>query len=275
MNYSNKIIEIPVNLYFISCWFFGRYFLNSFKNFIFVCGTHHSGTSLVARILASHPEACSPSDETRIFLGSRFMATLGLGKLLHMARVEVARYVIEKTPKHIRQLHRINKYAPGSRIVIVVRDPIDVIASVKKRTEISIPDEVARWNMASKIASDREILDNHVVVRYEDIVEKFAMTVEFICSEINITFDKDMLNYHKKSVNWFNPTSSDCGDGVTDEGHVNLRNWQVNQPVYDGRAQYRHLLSHDEMSEIVELIDKDLVIKFGYEKSVNSFSDRI
>jgi hypothetical protein len=95
---------------------------------VFICGCPHSGTSLVANILAAHPKIYIPLTETGIFLADPKIARWRFYHLLAKATVR-NKLLVEKTPLHLHQLDKIRRIAKGCCFVIPVRDGRDVAAS--------------------------------------------------------------------------------------------------------------------------------------------------
>lgn len=224
----------------------------------FICGCGHSGTTLIATILAAHPEVYLPFDETNLFFKWTPLAMLRYGKLKRAALAANKRVLLEKTPRHIRRVGRIRRLVPDARFVMPVRDGRDVVASLAKR--LGDP----------KAALDRWIDDNALVLaergqpdvliyRYEDLVENPAKVVEQICEFLHLAFSPDLLDYHKNPQHWFEPT-----DGEAQSQHIALRNRQINQPIYDGRGRWRSELGDAELQDLVHGRGARLMREFGY-----------
>src|SRR5436309_3209703 len=99
----------------------------------FICGCGHSGTTLIAAILASHPQVYIPFEETNIFFKWAPLAMFRYWKIRTAARRAGKSFLLEKTPRHIRRVERIRRMVPGARFVVPVRDGRDVVASIGRR----------------------------------------------------------------------------------------------------------------------------------------------
>ena len=47
-------------------------------------------------------------------------------------------------------------------------------------------------------------------------------------------------------------------------GHRALRNWQVNQPIFDGRGTWQERLSPEEQALFSDPAFRELMVHFGY-----------
>ncbi len=130
-------------------------------NLVFIVGCGRSGTTWLQRLLASHPKIRT-GQETHIFSGhvgsqlQTYRACLnpqkrggiGLGcyftedKFLHIVKsflvallepmvgpLKPGELFVEKTPLHSRYIPEIEEFLPESRILHILRDPRDVVAS--------------------------------------------------------------------------------------------------------------------------------------------------
>src|SRR5215207_6405770 len=78
----------------------------------FICGAGHSGTSIIANILAGHAEVWMPLYETGLFLRRRVDRTYKHRKWRLSALRAGRRVILEKTPRHVHVLGVIRKHVP-------------------------------------------------------------------------------------------------------------------------------------------------------------------
>jgi len=173
--------------------------------YIFVGGLHRSGTSLVARAIAAHPQVGSiagspaPEDEGVYLQGaiphtardgrpgafahdpaqhlteaSRFNT---LGTLRHIEAQWDAWYPralpwrVEKSPVNLLRGRLYQQMFPSSVCVFVVRHPVAVGMATSKWSDGSQADLLAHWQAAhALLLGDLAYLHRWVVVRYEDFV---------------------------------------------------------------------------------------------------------
>ncbi|MEA2488491.1 MAG: hypothetical protein QOH21_283 [Acidobacteriota bacterium] len=229
---------------------------------VFICGCGHSGTTLMANMLAAHPDVYIPLRETEIFREEREAARVGYAELVAEAEASDKRVLAEKTPKHIRRIGLIRELVPGARFLIVVRDGRDVAASYGRR--IGDPGHgVRQWIKSNSVSASQEEKDDVLVYRHEDLIEDPTGTLTKICEFMSIPFDEGMLRYHEKERNWFGL------DGVGTPGesvrsNAKHRNWQVNQPIFDNRGKWKSELTTNDFRELLKGRGLRLMKRFGY-----------
>lgn len=175
---------------------------------VFVAGLHRSGTSLVADLIASHPDASGLSG-TGAFreegqhvqdvypAGSRAggAGRFAFDERMHLSerdagdagsRAEKAerllacwapywdlsrRVLVEKSPPNILKTRYLRALFPSARFVLVKRHPIAVALATTKWSHTSRYSLVAHWLAAHEIAAaDTAGLEQVVTLRYEDLV---------------------------------------------------------------------------------------------------------
>jgi len=128
------------------------------KNYIFIVGCGHSGTTLLAARLGNHDQIHVIPKETGWFLPKRSLRA-GKKKMnleFSRAKEDGKKILLEKTPKHIHCIHRILKVYPCAKIIIVHRNCYDNIASLKKRFNFELA--LNRWLIDTKPST--ELVDN-------------------------------------------------------------------------------------------------------------------
>ncbi|MGA2209813.1 MAG: sulfotransferase [Acidimicrobiales bacterium] len=172
---------------------------------VFVGGLHRSGTSLLARMLASHPEASGltgtgvPEDEGQHVQHSYDTARQhgGPGRfafdpLMHLTEAEAAahpeaagalfqawspywdlsrRVLVEKSPPNLIKSRYLQMLFPNAYFVMTMRHPISVAGATAKWSKTSRRALIAHWVAAHEImAGDLPHLRRVRVLRYEDVV---------------------------------------------------------------------------------------------------------
>ena len=155
------------------------------------------------------------------------MATIGLLQsdyhvpfvnLLDFLAVEAGKSVwVEKTPLHLYCLEEIHRCVPDAVVVHIVRDGKDVVASLynatrnnpqkwahlgrnikwKNWTGYSIDECVDRWNRDISITEKYSNNSNHIIVRYEDLIEKREESLRSLCARLGLNFEIEMLDSGK------------------------------------------------------------------------------
>ena len=118
--------------------------------------------------------------------------------------------IVEKTPRHLLFTDRIHSTFPYSKIIIMLRHPVDVYASYVKRKKV---DQNSSWldvnidtfvKKYQKMASVTEKLTNNnmaISLKYEDFVRDPKPMFETICNYINEPYIQELLNEGEPELN--------------------------------------------------------------------------
>ena len=232
----------------------------------FICGCGHSGTTLIANILAGHKDVYMPLKETSIFLCTPDQARVRLKQLRLATRRSAKPVLIEKTPRHIQRLEMIRELSPSAKVLIPIRDGRDVAASYAKRYSDGLDSGIDRWIEENQIAFDVSRQKNILIYRYEDFIDKPTKTLSKICNFVGIEYDRTLLEYHLTPRNWFGEAELRQADP---HAHEAFRNWQINQPLFDGRSKWRERHSENEMRRLTTGTGAKLMKAFGYLQDVD------
>ncbi len=219
--------------------------------FAFVVGCGHSGTSLIASRLGLHPACHLIDGETLAFSPSRTRWSCRRSILRWVAETREAgrSIVIEKTPKHIHSLARIRHFLPDARFIAVSRNPLDTIASLKKRFgRLSLATE--RWNMdnAALAMAIQQGLVLHI--RYDELTRSPEAEFRRVTDFLGLDWDPEVLASGKTAY--------------TDAKRMfPERLQQVAQPVVHRIDRWRSILSTDE-AELVLAETAQTAALLGY-----------
>jgi hypothetical protein len=173
--------------------------------FVFVTGLHRSGTSLLARCVAQHPQVSAfsgtgvPEDEGQLLQSvyppghvdggpGRF----GFAERQHLTERsplatpetrerlwqewsphwDLGRPVLlEKSPPHLTKTRFLQALFPGCAFVVVTRHPIAVACATQKWSATRPDQLIAHWMRCHSIfAADRPSLERVHLLRYENLV---------------------------------------------------------------------------------------------------------
>jgi len=175
------------------------------KLFIFLCGLHRSGTSLLHEIVRSHPEVSGlqntgvPEDEGQ-HLQSVFQPAAsfgGPGKFAfesgsrmdeaHLLANDTSagmifeqwrpyfdmscQYLVEKSPPNIVRSRFLQKLFPGSKFIFILRHPLAVSYATRKWSGTTIQSLFEHYILAHEIMlRDLPFLKSAHILKYEDLV---------------------------------------------------------------------------------------------------------
>jgi hypothetical protein len=139
---------------------------------------------------------------SRIGFRKRYAQKL-IGILQQLAHHRGKRILLEKTPQHIYYVQHIEKFFPGAKIVHLLRNGYDVIASLYEVTAQypqfwggkpwSLEKCLNWWIQAVQISSNHFQQPDHYVVRYENLIASPENVLAEICDFIGVEFDRNML----------------------------------------------------------------------------------
>lgn len=229
---------------------------------IFVVGCGHSGTTLLLRIIGSHPNIHTILNESATFTKNQ---TYNLRNFDMTAYAAGKKRWIEKTPLHIHHIGAIFKRRPGAKVIIIVRDGRDVAASIKKRKG-NLKTGVDRW-VRDNEAGEKWWPDPRIkVLKYEDLIADFEGTIRATAQFLGEDYNQRMKDYHqnfKKEIHIDKPPDSPEG-----ENHLKYRMWQVEQPMFDGRGRWVQELAPSE-KELVKQKAGEMLVRYGYATDLN------
>ncbi len=233
------------------------------KTYTFICGCGHSGTSVLANMFAAHPDVFIPLRETACFYFPDDVDA-NWQPVHEAARSSGKQHFAEKTPKHIMRLATIREVVPRARFVLMVRDGRDVAASFVKRSGSALSG-ANRWLRQNRVVLAERNASDVTIARYEDLVASPEQELRRICDSIGIPFHDQMLRFHETERLWFGEEEIRKGSGVEGKEHRALRNWQINQPIFDARGVWRSILSQDDIDTLPRSKMAPMLAAFGYD----------
>jgi ornithine cyclodeaminase len=264
--------------------------VHSERPLVVVCGCGRSGTTLVRVMLDTHPELLAgpesllllpvPIDtETlarkfdlpRDLLDTELAAAGGRVQFVErfqdlVLRRSGKRLWVDKTARNVHRLPHIRRHFPQAKVIHVVRDPRDVVTSLKTHRKRKVVDGKivpTGYCMAVDLCIDRwehaigDVLAHGpdplvLTVRYEDLVHDTEGTVRGMCAFIGVEFVPTMLDFHKI-------------EGPTRDARHFPQNIEATKPISTASiGRYRTILTAEELTRTEERLGETMR-RFGYE----------
>ncbi|GAB4554996.1 MAG: sulfotransferase [Phycisphaerales bacterium] len=164
----------------------------------------------------------------------------------------------EKTPHHEKRVARISALFPGARFIHIVRDPRDVVVSLRREAwwpwrSVQRTARSVRATLHRQRCNEAALGDRYTRVRYESLVEDPEGELRRICGFLAEDFDPAMLRYHESPVTGFLPSES---------GWKGLST----KPLDPSRVgRWRERLTRRQASCVDRCVGADLLAWYGYE----------
>jgi len=193
------------------------------KKFIFIAGLHRSGTSLLDKIIKSHPKISGfhntgvPEDEgqhlqsvyepAKAFGGPgkfAFHPESYMNETHPLATEENAKklfkewssyldisqeYIVEKSPPNIIRTRFLQNLFPNSKFIIILRHPIAVSFATKRWSDGSTTELIEHYLKAYEILTeDLQYLKNWHIIKYEDFISSPQKTIDEIFNYLELEF---------------------------------------------------------------------------------------
>ena len=219
--------------------------INTINNPIFIVGCGHSGTSLLKKLLGNHSNIYDIKDESALFLKIKDKETRAkIYKLWsYICKKEGKTRWVEKTPKHVFHLNTIFDDFPNAKVIIITRHGNAVSSSIKKRVG-NLVDSVERWCIDNIEWYENKNKSKCLILKYENLIRNTESTNQIICNYLEEPY-QDLSNTKDNTENIVLNVISP-GELIDGEKHVNLRGWQINQPIYDNIEESENKLTKDD-----------------------------
>ena len=189
--------------------------------FVFVAGLHKSGTSVLYRSLAAHPETsgfgATPAPENEgqhlqtVYPSARSIGgpgRFGFHPLAHLTEAsplvteenrlrlftDWARYwdlgrpvLVEKSPPNLVRMRFLQAMFPNSHFIAIIRHPIPVALSTQKWAKVSLLSMIKHWTVCHEtFEADKPHVQRLLTIRYEELVAQPAVVLGTIFSFLGL-----------------------------------------------------------------------------------------
>jgi len=115
------------------------------------------------------------------------------------------RYFLDKTPRYYLLLPILERLFPDAKIILLVRNPLAVLASICKtfyKGRFIWSDYWVDWNDGhARLAEAAQTpAENKIVVRYEELVSHPAKVIRNLCDWIDIPYDDRMIHKYRSNA---------------------------------------------------------------------------
>lgn len=237
------------------------------KNLLFVLGTQRSGTTLLSRIMSSHPKLFIQNEISveKVFTRNAEKQQIldNISAQLNVRHGQTADQLISsrnidllgiKDPQLTEHIDALRMFLPESKFIIIVRDARGVVNSYmdnKWGLGTNAYTGAQRWLSEVQLQKQfmQEAPDNFLLIRYEDLVGDLEHQLRRVCQFLTIEFDASMLEYHKQSAGF----------------KANASNINTNKkPDLSFLTKWKRKLSNKQIN-LIECVAGDELINNGYE----------
>lgn len=181
---------------------------------------------------------------------------------------QTAELVVEKTPAHVFALEKIC-CDPQSKALITVRNPVDVVASMRKRG-IALNEAIDTYYRFNKEWLRFESSDSIYVQRYEDLTERPHRCLKKLSQQFGLNLitgnatrlDSQQIYF---SGHGLGPVPGELTNGLGHRNHLALRNHQMKQPIKSMNGEWRGRISKEELSLTLSKL-RPIILTLGYQE---------
>lgn len=219
---------------------------------IFIAGYQHSGTSVLRRLIGSHPSVFEVSVEC-------VPKSICQKKLLK-GNVNNLKHVVCKSPIiWFTDVYKKIIEEQGDYRINIARNPLDVFSSLYLRYKNYDPsrrnyEDVRHWVEWARYFLD-STPDRDLNIKYEDLFvgeDPNMEAIDRIISHCGLTPCPEILSLKQESEC---PVCYSCVPKEEPDRHQHeaFRSWQINQPLRNQTNKNRHLLSDRDVDFITKL----------------------
>lgn len=183
---------------------------------IFIIGTQRSGTTLLTRMLSAHPGLFIQNEMGTYGVFDKPYTTEVLhgritGRLQDRYSIDVNSLESEgvlwgwKDPMLTPHLDELAEHYPGSKFIVIIRDPRAVVASyIDNAWGLGTTPYTGALRWHDEVTTQLDFCRTHqhrcLWFTYENLIENNQQALTRICEFLGVDFDHGMLEYYKKPL---------------------------------------------------------------------------
>ncbi len=149
---------------------------------------------------------------------------------------------------------------PDAKFLLVLRDGRDVACSIQERTG-DLESGIRRW-VTDNLAGEKYWGNPQVcLVRYELLILEFENTIARILDFLGEEYEVGLKEYYRKP-RLFYADVIEKPAGIFGDNHAQYRNWQINQPLFDGRGKWMRMTGEEK--RVFKVLAGELLERYGY-----------
>lgn len=247
---------------------------------LFILGTQRSGTTLLARVLSSHPHyfvqnegihikeifsSARSLDEIKTNFNNQFCKDHNgdyINDFLKRKKVKSWGYKDPQLTEYLESLELIlNESECKTKFVIIVRDARGVVNSyIDNKWGLGTNAYTGALRWKQEIQDQLNFIEKYsnlcLLIRFEDLLQNMESIIRTVCNHIDLEYVPSMMQYHQKKA----------------EFKEKRENINTNKKPDNSIAQkWKKSLSQREI-DIIEHVAKDELVQLGYEVSNNQVS---
>jgi len=178
----------------------------------------------------------------------------------------------DKTPTYCLHLNNIRRLLPEVRFIHLIRDGRDAALSLRRMwfsPGADIETQASYWRDCVLTARRAGMGHaDYLEIRYEDLIQQTAATLERVCAHVNLTFEAGMLNYYQRAPERLKEhkgrSRPDGATFLTQEQRQQQQQRTTQPPDPACVFAWKRLMSADEKRRFQRVAD-DLLKELGYE----------
>lgn len=240
---------------------------------LYIMGTQRSGTTLLCRIISSHPGFFVQNeglpvrkifvsedsiDDIRTNMNALFAVAhngISINDFLKQRNIDSWGYKDPQLTEYLEGLDTIvDTYGNTVKFVLTVRDARGVVNSyIENKWGLGTNAYTGALRWKTEVQAQLEFMKKHqdlfMLVRFEDLIENMEATVRSICEHIGLEYDPSMLLYHQNKAKF----------------RIKRESINTNREPDIAIAQkWRKSLTQHEI-DIVEHVARDELVMLGYD----------